>query len=84
MRWTNEHDFTFLREAWVYEPWKHKYGSLERRKVWGKIAESLNDLNTVCEFYFKVTNDLYETGIRTTLRTENYIELQRTTLLWPA
>ena len=45
----------FLREFLVHEPWKHKYGSQERGKVWEKIAKSLNDLNTVCEWYFKVT-----------------------------
>ena len=39
----------------VHEPWKQKYGSQERGKVWEKIAESLNGLNTVCELYFKVT-----------------------------
>ena len=45
----------FLREVLVHEPWKQKYGSQERGKVWEKIAESLNGLNTVCELYFKVT-----------------------------
>ena len=55
MRWTSEHDVIFLREVLVHEPWKQKYGSQERGKVWEKIAESLNGLNTVCELYFKVT-----------------------------
>ena len=55
MRWTSEHDVMFLREVLVHEPWKQKYGSQERGKVWEKIAESLNGLNTVCELYFKVT-----------------------------
>ena len=55
MRWTSGHDVMFLREVLVHEPWKQKYGSQERGKVWEKIAESLNGLNTVCELYFKVT-----------------------------
>ena len=50
MRWTSEHDVIFLREVLVHEPWKQKRG-----KIWEKIAESLNALNTVCELYFKVT-----------------------------
>ena len=55
MRWTSEHDILFLREVLVHEPWEQKYGSQQRGKVWEKIAESLNGLNTVCELYFKVT-----------------------------
>ena len=55
MRWTSGHDVMFLREVLVHEPWKQKYGSQERGKVWEKIAESLNGLNTVCKLYFKVT-----------------------------
>ena len=55
MRWTNEHDVTFLRDVLVHEPWKHKYGSQEQGKVWQKIVEFLYGLNTVCELYCKVT-----------------------------
>ena len=55
IRWTNGHDVMFLRELLVHESLKQKYGSQERGKLWEKIAESLNGLNTVCELYFKVT-----------------------------
>ena len=56
MRWTNEHDVIFLRTVLVHELWKNKYGSQKREKVWGKVAESLNSLNSVCKSYFKVTH----------------------------
>ena len=52
MRWTNEHDVMFLREDLVHEPWKYKYGSQERGKVWQKFAESLDGLNSICELHF--------------------------------
>ena len=55
MRWSSEHDVVSLREVLVHKPWKQKYGSQERRKVWRKIAESLNGLNTACQLCFKVT-----------------------------
>ena len=55
MRWTNEHDVIFLRTVLVHELWKYKYGSQKRENVWGKVAESLNGLNSVCKLYLKVT-----------------------------
>ena len=55
MRWTSGHDVMYQREVLVHQPWRQKYGLQERGKVWEKIAESLNGLNTVCELYFKVT-----------------------------
>ena len=55
MRWTSGHDVMFLRKVLVHKPWKQKYGSQEQGKVWEKIAESLNRLNTAWELYFKVT-----------------------------
>ena len=96
MRWTSEHDVMFLREVLVHEPWKQKYGSQERGKVWEKIAESLNGLNTVCELYFKVTQrsvrDRYISYSLTILKNVSEKKLQqveflqrkqRVTLLWP-
>ena len=96
MRWTSEHDVIFLREVLVHEPWKQKYGSQERGKVWEKIAESLNGLNTVCELYFKVTQrsvrDRYISYSLTILKNVSEKKLQqveflqrkqRVTLLWP-
>ena len=56
MRWTNEHDVIFLRTVLVHELWKYKYGSQKRENVWGKVAESLNGLNSVCKLYLKVTH----------------------------
>ena len=56
MRWTNEHDVIFLRTVLVHELWKYKYGSQKREDVWGKVAESLNGLNSVCKLYLKVTH----------------------------
>ena len=56
MRWTNEHDVLFLRTVLVHELWKYKYGSQKRENVWGKVAESLNGLNSVCKLYLKVTH----------------------------
>ena len=55
MSWTSEHDVIFLREVFVHEPWKQKHGLHEQGKIWERIAESLNGLNTACELYFKVT-----------------------------
>ena len=55
MRWTSGHDVMLLRKVLFLEPWKPKYGSQERGKVWEKIAISLNGLNTVCDLYFKLT-----------------------------
>ena len=96
MRWTSEHDVMFLREVLVHEPWKQKYGSQERGKVWEKIAESLNGLNTVCELYFKVTQrsvrDRYISYSLTILKNVSEKKLQqveflqrkqRVTMLWP-
>ena len=56
MRWTNEHNVIFLRTVLVHELWKYKYGSQKRENVWGKVAESLNGLNSVCKLYLKVTH----------------------------
>ena len=56
MRCTNEHDVIFLRTVLVHELWKYKYGSQKRENVWGKVAESLNGLNSVCKLYLKVTH----------------------------
>ena len=54
IRWTNEYDVMFLRYILFHDPWKHKYGSQERRKAWKKVTKSLNGLNSVSELYFKV------------------------------
>ena len=52
MRWTSEHDILLLREVLLYEPYKHRKGSVERGKVWDLLAESLNKIKTTS---FRVT-----------------------------
>ena len=54
---------------------KQKYGSQERGKVWEKIAESLNGLNTVCELNFKVTQR--SAWDRHKLLVDNFKKLER-------
>ncbi|KAK3735253.1 hypothetical protein QZH41_000601 [Actinostola sp. cb2023] len=42
--WTREHEKIFVREILVQEPFAHPKGSLARGKIWGSIADMLNDL----------------------------------------
>ena len=73
MRWTYEHDVMLMREVLLHEPWMHRRGSPERGKVWDKIAESLNGLNTT--MYFKVTQRSVRD--RYNLLVENYKKKER-------
>ena len=52
MRWTEDHDIVFLRELLLYEPYKHRKGSIERGKVWELIGDALNQM---AEPNFRVT-----------------------------
>ena len=47
MRWINE--------CFVSQTGSQKYGSQKWGKVWKKVTESLNGLSSVCELYFKAT-----------------------------
>ncbi|KAL7388321.1 hypothetical protein ABVT39_011495 [Epinephelus coioides] len=51
MEWT-EASILLCREILVTEPFKHKKGSVERGKMWNRVAESLNSCQ---ELHFKVT-----------------------------
>jgi len=42
--WTREHEKILVREILVQEPFAHPKGSLARGKIWGNIADMLNDL----------------------------------------
>lgn len=42
MRWTEEHDITFVREILLYEPYNYRKGSVERKGIWQQIADALN------------------------------------------
>ena len=42
MEWTNNHDIALAREVLLLEPYRHKARTVERGKVWQKIADNLN------------------------------------------
>lgn len=46
MKWSDQHDITFAREILVSTLYETRTGSPERGKVWDKIAENLNKLES--------------------------------------
>ena len=42
MEWTNNHDIALAREVLLLELYRHKARTVERGKVWQKIADNLN------------------------------------------
>ena len=42
MEWTNNHDIALAREVLLLEPYRYKARTVERGKVWQKIADNLN------------------------------------------
>lgn len=42
MEWTNNHDIALSRKVLLLEPYRHKARTVERGKVWQKIADNLN------------------------------------------
>ena len=42
MEWTNNHDIALAREVLLLEPYRHKARTVERGKVWQKVADNLN------------------------------------------
>ena len=49
MEWTNNHDIALAREVLLLELYRHKARTVERGKVWQKIADNLN-LHAVLRF----------------------------------
>jgi len=47
MAWTPEHDVLLCREVLLEEPYKYKHGSRDRGQTWERIAQSLNDVDTL-------------------------------------
>ena len=45
MVWNDEHDLLLVREILLQQPWKQKYGTPERGKVWESIADVLNAID---------------------------------------
>ena len=51
IHWLNEHDLILVQEVLLFEPWRHRQGSVERGNVWKSISESLNAME---QLLFKV------------------------------
>lgn len=47
MEWTEKHDIYLCREIIVVEPFQFKKGTVDRGKLWTKIAESLNSCKEI-------------------------------------
>jgi len=43
MAWTYEHDILLWLEILIEEPFRFKAGTREKRQVWDKIANNLNE-----------------------------------------
>ena len=48
MRWLNEHGLILVRELLLFEPWRYRQRSVERRNVWKSINEALNAMEQPC------------------------------------
>jgi len=47
MEWTEKHDIYLCREIIVVEPFQLKKGTVDRGKLWTKIAEALNSCKEI-------------------------------------
>ena len=47
MVWIDEHNEMLVHEMYLFEPWKYKKGSQQRRNIRQQISDSLNDLENL-------------------------------------